>query len=398
MGQFRSVCLGIWVMSGARDETHTTNGISHFVEHLVFKGTEQYSALQISEHFDSLGAEINAFSSKEYTCYYVRVLDDYVEKAFEVLAEIVQRPAFRDSDIEAERQVVLEEISLYEDTPDDRIHDLVVSELWPQHPLGKRVLGFMDTVSGITRDQIAGYFAEHYSRSNIVIAAAGNIDHQHLVAMTKEYFSDSETGQPFSRNLTNPEVCKTSRFYFKETEQAHICLAMPALSAHDESRYSLAVMDSIVGSGMSSRLFQTIREREGLAYSVYSYANGYTETGLYAIYAGTRPNNAQRVLDICLNELDGLAKEGVTEAELTRSKNQLIGQMVISLESTNSRMSRLGKNELLGVEFVSVEEVINRIELVSIADVNGIFNRIYDPKRFVLAVIGPFEKDSLKIG
>lgn len=392
----RSVCLGIWVKVGARDEAEGISGLSHFIEHMIFKGTEAMTALDISKHFDSLGAEINAFSSKEYTCYYVRVLDDHVDSAFKVLSDIVQRPAFRKDDLASEREVVLEEISLYEDTPDDRIHDLVIGELWPDHALGNRVLGFSASVSSISREAVQAYFDSHYTQSNIVIAAVGNIEHEHLVDLARNFFC-CRTGEPVNRTLAIPEVTFTERLFYKDTEQAHICLAMPGLSAHDDERFELSIMDVIFGSGMSSRLFQRIREREGLAYSVYSYSSGYTETGVFAVYAGTRPANAQRVIDMSVEELQTLAAAGINNEELERSKNHLIGQLVISMESTSSRMSRLGKNELLGVEFLTLEDMIKRIDAIEIARVNDLARRICDLDRCVLSVIGPFREGELAI-
>lgn len=391
---FRSVCLGIWVKAGARDEDEAYQGISHFIEHLIFKGTPDLTATQISEHFDSLGAEINAFSSKEYTCYYIRVLDEYLERAFEVLADIVQNPAWRELDVDSERQVVLEEISLYEDTPDDKIHDVVIESLWSDHPLGRAVLGTTETVGKIGPVELKGYYSRHYTQSNMVVAAVGNVDHKRVVELTDRYFL-AQRGEPVTRERKIPKTERVSVFNYKDTEQAHICLAMPALSAHDERRYELAVLDGIFGSGMSSRLFQRIREQEGLAYSVFSYSSQYEETGMFAIYAGTRIANAQRVLDLCIEELRRIAVDGVSVDELERAKNHLVGQLVLSTESTTGKMSRIGKNELLGVEFLPTEEIMMQVKKVDIDMVNDMAKMIYDPERMVMAVIGPFEQDGL---
>ncbi|MBI4744425.1 MAG: insulinase family protein [Actinobacteria bacterium] len=392
--QVRSVTLGFWVGVGSRDEAEELSGASHFLEHMLFKGTEKYSARQISETFDSLGGELNAFSAKEYTCFYARLLDEHVPIGVEILSDMLQNTLFRGNDISSEREVVLEEINLYEDTPDDRIHDLFASELWSNHPLGKAVLGHMDTVSNFTREEVVNFFKQHYVSNNIVVAAAGHIDHNELVSLINKYFVLN--GKiAFTRKLFVPEVESHIAVYNKNTEQAHICYGTQGLYAKHEDRFALAILDNILGGGMSSRLFQEIREKKGLVYSIYSYSSLYSETGLFSIYAGTRPSKTEQVVRLIQEEIAKLVEDGVMLEELDRSKNHLKGELVLSLESTSHRMSRLGKFELCEGEFLSLDELVERIDKVTLDDVKRIIRNIFDPNKMVLTVIGPFKTKDL---
>lgn len=394
MPQVRSVTLGFWVGVGSRDEVEELSGASHFLEHLLFKGTEKYSARQISETFDSLGGELNAFSAKEYTCFYARLLDEHVPIGVEILSDMLQNTLFRESDITSEREVVLEEINLYEDTPDDRIHDLFASALWKSHPLGKAVLGHIGTVSNFTRDDVFNFFKQHYVSNNIVVAAAGHVDHNELVSMINKHFtSNGKTN--FTRKLLVPEIESHIAVYNKNTEQAHICYGTQSLYAKHEDRFALAILDNILGGGMSSRLFQEIREKKGLAYAIYSYNSLYSETGLIGVYAGTRPSKTEQVVRLIQDEIAKLMKDGVTEDELCRSKNHLKGELVLSLESTSHRMSRLGKFELCEGEFLSLDELVERIDKVTLADIKRVVKTIFDPNKMVLTIIGPFEAKDL---
>jgi len=392
--QVRSVTLGFWIGSGSRDESDELNGVSHFLEHLLFKGTEKRSARQISETFDSLGAELNAFSAKEFTCFYARLLDEHVSIGVEVLSDMLQNSLFREEDIDSEREVILEEISLYEDTPDDRIHDLFASALWENHPLGKSVLGHTETVRSFRREDIFSFYSRHYVPNNIIVAAAGHIDHQRLVELVEEHFV-STTNFEFSRKLFVPQVEPHLTVYNKKTEQAHICYGALGFHSRHPDRFALAILDNILGGGMSSRLFQEIREKRGLVYSVYSYNSLFSETGLFTIYAGTRPSKTEQVIKLIKREINRLLEQGITPEELDRAKNHLKGELVLSMESTSHRMTRLGRSELSDGEFLSLDELMARIDAATAEDVNRVAREILDPQKMVLAVIGPFKTEEL---
>lgn len=392
--QVRSVTLGFWVGVGSRDEQSELGGVSHFLEHLLFKGTKNRTAREISELFDALGGELNAFSAKEYTCFYARLLDEHVPIGIEVLSDMLQNSLFGESEIEAEKEVVLEEINLYEDTPDDRIHDLFAQVLWQNHPLGKSVLGNTYTVKSFTREDIVGFFSHYYAPKNIVIAAAGHIEHKNLLDMINKHFN-SKGDAHFSRKLFIPEVEPKVIVFNKPTEQAHICLGVQGLHAKHEDRFALSILDNILGGGMSSRLFQEIREKKGLSYSIFSYNSLYTETGLFAIYAGTRPPKTEKVIKMIRGEINKLLQDGVTKEEVKRAKDHIKGELVLGLESTSHRMSRLGRSELSDGEFLSLDELVERIDRVTKADVNRVAKSIYSPKRMVLTVIGPFKNEEL---
>lgn len=392
--QVRSVTLGFWVGVGSRDEPEELNGVSHFLEHLLFKGTEKRSAREISETFDSLGAELNAFSAKEVTCFYARLLDEHLPIGVEVLSDMLQNSLFRAEDIDSEREVILEEISLYEDTPDDRIHDLFASVLWENHPLGKSVLGHIETVRSFSQEDILSFFSQHYVPNNLVVAAAGHLDHDKLVELIDKYFTP-KTNLKFSRKLFVPEVEPHLTVYTKKTEQAHICYGAQGFHARHQDRFALAILDNILGGGMSSRLFQEVREKKGLVYSIYSYNSLYSETGLFAIYAGTRPSKTEQVIKLIKREINRILGDGITSDELHRSKNHIKGELVLGLESTSHRMSRLGKAELSDGELLSLDELVERIDGVTVEDVNRIAREIFIPQKMVLAVIGPFKTEEL---
>ncbi|RJQ33408.1 MAG: insulinase family protein [Actinobacteria bacterium] len=386
----RSVALGIWVGIGSRDEPEELGGMSHFLEHLVFKGTPTYNARQISETFDSLGAELNAFTAKETTCFYTRLLDEHLPKGFEVLADMLSNPSFKEQDILSERQVVLEEISLHEDSPDERIHDLFSNALFSDHPLGKPVLGRIDTVKNFSHKDIVSYYDSRYAPQNMVIAAAGSLKHNDLVKLVNRHFTNKRSSD-FKRKSFAPVVESHLMAYKKKTEQAHICYGTEGLSANDKDRFIVSVLDNILGGGMSSRLFQEIREKRGLAYSVYSYHSVHTETGSFTLYAGTSPNKAKEVIAIMQDQLQLLVDEKVATEELNRAKQHLKGQLVLGLESTSHRMMRLGKSELAHGEILSVDELINRIDAVSQDDIQGIAKQLFVPSKMILTIVGPFD-------
>lgn len=390
----RSVAIGFWVRVGSRDEAEVDNGMSHFIEHLLFKGTEKRSAREISEVFDSLGGELNAFTAKEFTCYFTRLLDEHVPVGIEILADMIQNPRFDEADINSERKVILEEINLHEDSPDERIHDIFATALFEGHPLGKTILGHEATVGAFSSADVKRFFAEHYRPENIAVVAAGNIDHQDLVDLVNKFYGKEETGKPERKEFV-PVVEKKLEVYTKQTEQAHIVYGSEAYSTSDERRFGLNVLDTILGGGMSSRLFQEIREKRGLAYSVYSYHSAYAETGSFAVYAGTAPDNAEEVIELIQKEVSSVLKDGLTDAEFERSKEHIKGQLVLGVESTSRRMTRLGRVEMTHGEYLSIDDVIQKIDVVTKDQVLEIAKELFGSDKVVLAAIGPFETASL---
>jgi predicted Zn-dependent peptidase len=389
MDTMRSVAIGIWMAVGSRDEDYADAGMSHFLEHMMFKGTPTRSAADISQSFDRLGAELNAFTSKEYTCYYARVLDQHVPTAIEILADMVVNSTLAPDAIQSEREVVLEEISRTEDTPDDRVHELFARTLWPEHPLGRPVLGSSETVGSFDQKQSFAFKHAHYETGDAVVAAAGDIDHDALVELVRKHLTLPE-GPGTQRAHTVPPIESRLEVLPKETEQAHICLGVSALKATDDERFVLSVLDSTVGGGMSSRLFQEIREKKGLAYAVFSYHSLYQDTGAYTIYAGTRPGNMEQVVRLVQTEIEKVKQDGITAEELDRAKESMKGSLVLGLESTRNRMTRLGKALVTGAPILSLDELVERVEAVTGDDVTRLARRLFDGPQ-VLSVIGPFE-------
>lgn len=388
----RSVSFGFWVNVGARDESEDISGMSHYLEHLLFKGTKKYTARQISEIFDTLGAELNAFSAKEYTCFYSRLLDEHLPAGLEVIASLLQEPLMGQAEIASEKEVVLEEISLYEDTPDEKIHDLVTSALWSDHPLGRNILGSLETVKNFSLKEIKTFFSRNYFPKNILLAVAGSFDQSQLVELVEKHFQAKDKNQPV-RQETKPKVKPKVMVHKKKTEQAHICLGAEAIRARDKNRFALAALDLILGGGMSSRLYQEVREKRGLVYSIYSYHSLYTETGLIAVYAGTRPANAEKVIKLIKSEIVSIINKGITDEELHRAKEHLKGQLILGLESTANRMMRLGKSELTHGEILTMNELIERIEMIKQKEVKDLACRIFQPEKMVLTIIGGFKED-----
>ncbi len=394
MDAVRSVALGIWFAVGSRDESPAEAGMSHFMEHMMFKGTPSRTAAQISEAFDQLGGELNAFTSKEYTCYYARVLDEHVPTAIEMLSDMVVNSLLDEEACSNERQVVIEEISRMEDTPDDRIHELFSSTLWPDHPIGLPILGRRETVGGFGHDASVLFRERHYLTGNTVVAAAGHVDHDALVELVERHLIMPD-GPRSARPAAHAPSASRLAVLEKDTEQAHICYGMSALNAHHEDRFTLAIIDAILGGGMASRLFQEIREKKGLAYAVYSFHALYQETGQFSVYAGTRPSNTEQVIRLIQAEMERVRTQGVTAEELHRTKQSIKGHLVLGLESTRNRMTRLGKNEVTNGEILSVDEVVHRVDAVCDADVKRVANEVLSAEK-VLAVVGPFSAEDLE--
>jgi predicted Zn-dependent peptidase len=392
----RSVSFGVWVAVGSRDESQPLAGVSHFLEHLLFKGTQRRSALEISSSIESVGGETNAFTTKEYTCYYARVLDSDLPLAIDVVCDLVADSVLAEADVETERGVILEEIAMHDDEPGDEVHDLFAATLFGAHPLGRLVSGTAETISPMSRRQVLNFYHRHYTPPSIVVAAAGGLDHSAVVKQVREAFARSDrlgTGgwverpQPSVRPPRGAPQRVNVRA--KDTEQAHLVLGSPAIARDDERRFTLGVLNNAVGGGMSSRLFQEIREKRGLAYSVYSYVTSYADAGLFAVYAGCAPGKVDEVLDLSRHELSRVADAGITDEEVERGKGMFKGSLVLGLEDTGSRMSRLGKGELLYEEMLSVEEILARVDAVTPEQVRQVATDILG-RPMSLAVIGPF--------
>jgi len=394
MPSVRSATIGAWVDTGSRDESDVEAGASHFLEHLLFKGSESLDAHQIAEGFDALGARHNAFTSKEYTVFWAKVRDADLGFAVEVLSEMLQRPAFRQEEIDSERHVVLEEINMNEDDPTDVAHELFIRRLWSGHPLAPPILGTRDSINAMTRGVIREYWQRRYTPHTVVISAAGRVDHDVLVEQIGNRFGD--WGGDGTIRLEAPAAgAQGVALRSKETEQAHLVLGGPGLKRDDDRRWAADVVDHVLGGGMSSRLFREVREQRGLAYAVHSFRLPFLETGANAIYVGTTPSQAPEVLKLIRAECDKLVAKGLSDEELERAKGHVKGSLALSLEDSNSRMSRLGRNELVGMTHYSVDEVVEKIEAVTAQDTIDIASDVYSGP-FVLGAVGPFESDELE--
>lgn len=389
MPDVRSVSIGVWLRHGSRDEPSRVNGISHFIEHLVFKGTQSRSAREIALAMDSIGGQMDAFTSKEYTCFYAKVLDDHVPEAIDLLADIVQRPLFDATELERERQVVLEEIRMVEDTPEDLIYDLFSSRFYARHALGRPIQGTAESVSAMTRRQLLSFFKMAYRPKSMLIAAAGNLNHTSLAKQVRRAFGGLSPGGPAHANGPRPRpgpgvVLRQKR----ELEQLHLLLGLPAFPENFEARYPLYVLNTLLGGTMSSRLFQKIREERGLAYSVYSAVNAFADTGFMTIYAATSPGSGSEVVRLVLQELRELRDHGPGDAELAVAKEHLKGSLMLALESTSSRMSNLARQEIYFGRQRTLAETIRRIDAVTRAQVHGLSRTLVGRKRPTFAAVG----------
>ena len=394
----RSVALGIWVGVGSRDEDQAHAGATHYLEHLLFKGTPQRTALDISAAIDAVGGELNAFTGKEYTCYYARVLDADLPLAIDVLADMVTGSLLEPSEVEAERSVILEEIAMTDDDPSDTVHEAFGWQLFGDTPLGRPILGTVDSINAITREQIAEHYLARYSPENLVVAAAGRLDHDEVVGLTAECFAPAlqTKAAPVPPRLAGPNgpgevVAGTGvRLVSRPIEQANLVLGCTGLARTDERRFALGVLNAALGGGMSSRLFQEIREKRGLAYSVYSFTSQHAEVGVWGIYAGCAPAKADEVLAICADEIAKVCDSGLTKEELDRGKGQLRGSIVLGLEDPASRMTRIGKSELVYPNLEAVDEILASIDAVTLDDVRAVAGAILTKPK-ALAVVGPYD-------
>ncbi len=400
MPSVRSVAISFWVLAGSRDEPPKISGSSHFLEHLLFKGTATRSARDIADAFDAVGGDVNAFTAKEYTCFYARVLDKDLPLAVDHLCDMLQNSLIRSADLDGERQVILEEINMHEDTPDDLIHDLAQETLWPDHPLGRPILGTKGSIEAATRQQVHRFYKQHYVPGTYVVVAAGNVDHDQLLTLIRDRIGagrirrqGSGSWKPRSTGQA-PHPSGRSLVKKRKTEQAHIMLGTNGLARTDPDRFAFGVVNAALGGGMSSRLFQEIREKRGLVYSVYSYHTMYTEAGMFAAYAGTTPARAKEVLEILRRELGDVANGGLTVEEFERAKGHMKGSLVLSLDDPGGRMSRIGKSEISHGEILTVNQTLKRIEAVTVDHARRAAERVLS-QPMTLTVLGPFAKGAL---
>lgn len=391
MAQVRSVSVGVWLATGSRAEAPSRNGIAHFIEHMVFKGTRKRTAEQIAQSVDSVGGMLDAFTAKEMTCFNAKVLDEHLPVALDVLSDLVLNPRFDPHDIAKEKQVVLEEIKMEEDNPEYLIHELFTQNFWRGHPLGMPILGTPETVSAFSQETVAECFAEWYAPNRVVVTAAGNLEHARVVDLVAREFGGA-TRSSFAAKPAPPVVrAVIEQRHKKELEQVHIVLGVPSYPLAHERRYAASLLNVILGGGMSSRLFQNIRERQGLAYAIESDLSPYTDSGVLSVYAGTSRESAEQLIRSVCDEFRSLRGTGVTDEELRRAKDHLKGSMMLSLESTSARMSNLARQAMYLGRFITLDEMLSSIERVTREEVHAIAREFFDPARITLTVLGSLD-------
>ncbi|MDD2443987.1 MAG: pitrilysin family protein [Desulfotomaculaceae bacterium] len=386
----RSVSVGFFIDTGSRYESPEINGVSHFIEHMMFKGTRRRTAKDIAEELDAVGGQLNAYTTKEYTCYFARVLDEYFDLAVDLLSDMLFESNFDACDIDRERNVIIEEIKMYEDAPDELVHDIFAGSMWGGHALGQPIIGTAEVITGLSRDTLYNYYQTNYTPGKMVVAVAGNVAHENIINKLRPIFEKRKgNGQSNARTIPSPRLDNVCRY--KETEQVHLCVGTPGLMLDHENIYVFQIINTILGGGLSSRLFQEIREQRGLVYSVYSYHSSYRDTGLFCIYAGLSKKNIDEVLDLIFKQIKDIRLNSVKKEELQRAKDQLKGNLYLSLENVNTRMSRLGKSQLYLGKVISPEDVVSRVNKVTTEEIQGLALEMLDPSRFSLATIGPWE-------
>lgn len=385
-----SVSIGAWVTVGSRDEFEQNNGITHFIEHMVFKGTKNYKTRQIAQSLESVGGHLNAFTTKENTCFYARILDEHLPKAINVLSEIVQYPVFDEKEMVKEKQVVIEEIKNIQDNPDDLIHDYFDRAVFRKHPLAFPVIGNVDNITNFRREDLERHREQHYLPNRMVIAAAGNLKHDKLVKLIEQHFRLTSNNNGKLKRERGPTSVKSNvEVYEKPIAQAHICHGTVGYSVKSPHRYPMLVMNTLLGEGMSSRLFQKIREKHGYAYSVFSFAGFLSDTGNFGVYVGTSNNHIDNAIELVNKEFEVLKKKLVSKAELKRTKWQLKGQTVLSLESMSGRMMRLGNSEINFGEYIPIDEIFHKINSVTAEDIQDVACRLFKPERFTTIIFKP---------
>ncbi|HVX66177.1 MAG TPA: pitrilysin family protein [Bryobacteraceae bacterium] len=391
MPHVRSVSVGIWVGTGSRHETAEQNGISHFIEHMLFKGTTSRSAEEIARSVDSIGGNLDAFTAKELVSFNTKVLDEHLPLAFDVLSDLVLNPRFHPEDIEKEKGVILEELKMDTDNPEYLVHEIFSSNFWKDHPIGKPILGTRDTIRSFTHEVVSDYYRECYAPSNLTITAAGNLTHERLVELAAETFGNRAPAPPQPADRTPATHARISIRNKKELEQVHVCLGVPSYPLSHESRFACYVLNTLLGGGMSSRLFQNIREKQGLAYSVFSELSPYRDTGCLAVYAGTSVESARRVVECIVTEFGELKQTPVPADELRRAKDYMKGSLMLSLESTGSRMANLARQEMYFGRFFSLDELLESIERITAEDVQSIAQTFFEPRQIALTVLGSLD-------
>ncbi len=384
----RSVSIGIWVGSGSRNESAENNGISHLIEHMMFKGTKKRSAKDIAECIDNIGGQLNAFTGKECTCYYAKTLDSHIDIAMDVLADMFFNSRFSKRDLNIERKVIVEEIGMYEDSPEDLVQDMLSETVWRGNSLGYPILGTKESLESIDREKIREYMDANYIPGNTVISVAGSFDEKKLLELAEKYFGSWEPSNNQITPYREAQFITDCVFREKDTEQTHICMGFKGVENGNDQMYTLLAINNILGGGMSSRLFQKIREKLGLVYSIYSYPSSYSNAGLFTIYAGMSPEQVQKVYDLIRSEIENLIKKGITRRELEKSKEQLKGNFILGLESTSSRMNSIGKSEVLLGRIQTPEEVIEKIDAITMDNVEEVIKTVFNLERMSIAIIG----------
>ncbi len=390
----KSVTVGVWVGTGSRNEEDHNHGISHFIEHLMFKGTANRSAKDIAETVDAVGGQLNAFTAKEYTCYYIKVLDNHLDLALDILSDMILSSRYAPEDITREREVVLEEVNMYEDSPDELVHDFYLDNVWPDHPLGRNILGSTEAIGRFDRNLVCEYYDNFYRPDNIVIAAAGNLTHARVEELVGRFFGGF-AGRKRTRAVKPPLLTPSRRLHARDSEQVHFCLGTAGVAQDSPDIYVAHVLNNILGGGISSRLFQAIREERGLAYSIYSYLSNYSDCGLFTIYAGTRPANLDQVIELILENVEQLKNGDLSAAELNKTKEQLKGNLLLGLESSSSRMSRLGKMEITMGRYTTLDEVVAKIETVSMDDLQRMMDSVFVAEKLSFTALGPVKDNTL---
>ncbi|GIV61301.1 MAG: peptidase M16 [Rhodothermaceae bacterium] len=385
----RSISVGIWVYTGSRDEAAAESGISHFIEHMVFKGTAHRRMHQIARRMEAVGGYLNAFTGKEYTCYYARALDEHLARAVDTVCDLVLHPTFPERELEKEKDVVIEEMRMYEDTPEDLVFDRFETALYGDHPMGRPVIGFPETVASFTREQLVDYLNRHYTTDRMVVAVAGNVDHDRLVRQVERIFARADRKPGTAARVPVDGYAPAHVVETRPLQQAHLVLGLPAFDVHDPRRAALSVLNTLLGGGMSSRLNQNIREKYGYCYNIYSFMNLHSDTGDFGVYMGTDPSKVDRARRLILRELDRLVQQPVSPRMLNEAINQVKGSIMLGLESMGSRMMRLGRQELYYGRYFTLDEIIEQVEAVSREDVLEVARTLFVPERFSSAVLVP---------
>ena len=388
----RSVSMGVWVNVGARDETDAQSGLSHFIEHMIFKGTALRSAYQIAKEFDAIGGHTNAFTSMEHTCYYAKVLDTHLDTMVEILSDIFLNSVFDPQEVERERPVIYQEIGMVEDSPEEYLHQLASQNFWGEHPLGRSILGTRENVQGFNSDTIKAFFNQFYHPERILIAVAGNVDHDGIIDLVGPAFESIHNGHSLPERI-RPRINPTGQALHRELEQAHICLSTLGLSITDPQRFAFSLMNTILGGNMSSRLFQEIREQRGLAYSVYSFMASHVDTGMFGVYAGVNPADVNQTIGLLVQAMQELAQHPVSAAELNDAKEYTKGNLCLATESVDNQMVRLAQNEIHFHDYISLQSVIDNIEAVTVEEIQKLATTLFKPEQASLTLLGLVDKD-----